>query len=55
MYDSLKDKQIDDDILKSENIVTKAKPIITKCCGGTRVWHKNEFVCSCCGMPYKDN
>lgn len=42
---SKNERQLADDIC--ENI-----EIITKCCGGKRVWHKTEFVCSCCGMPY---
>ena len=42
MYDSLKDKQTDDDLLKLSN-----------CCMAKIVFHKKEFVCSCCGMKTK--
>ena len=49
---SKNERQLADDLCKSENIVRTANPITTKCCGGKRVWHKTEFVCSSCGMPY---
>jgi ribosomal protein L37E len=46
MSDCLRDKEVDSTICKETNDIT------TKCCGGKRVWHKKEFVCSSCGMPY---
>ena len=45
MYDTAKEKQIDDDIQKLEEKETS-------CCGGKQGIHKGEWVCFCCGMPY---
>ncbi len=44
MYDSAKDRQVDDDILKRE---------LTKCCKARQGFHKGEWICFCCGMVYK--
>ena len=45
MYDSLKDKQVDDNIEKLEKK-------LTSCCGSEQGLNKGEWVCFCCGMPY---
>ena len=42
MYDRLRDKEVDDALLRK-----------TECCVADAVMHKNEYVCSCCGMPAK--
>ena len=42
MYDSLKDKLVDDALLK-----------LSECCMSKIVFHKSEWVCSCCGMPHR--
>lgn len=79
MYDSLKDKQVDDSIEKLEfkekyesGFIRKEKyrpmhkrtyekafikdeevEVKTKCCEAKQGYHKSEWVCFCCGMPYK--
>jgi len=46
MYDSLKDKRVDYDLLKKEKE-------LTLCCKGEQGIHKGKWVCFCCGLPYK--
>jgi hypothetical protein len=45
-YDNLKDKQVDEDLLKKEKE-------LTSCCKAKQGFHKGEWVCFYCGMPYK--
>lgn len=45
MYDSLKEKQVDDDIAELE----KKK---TSCCKAEQGLHNGKWICFCCGMPY---
>ena len=46
-------KRIYEKAFVKDDYLEKKSEVLTGCCGGNHGLHKGEYVCFCCGMPYK--